>query len=67
MLCRRFNPIIEPSPDFQNGLSAQNAKTLWSWAQEYGITGHGPMSGHGNAWQGWHIKIKNIHIPIFSD
>lgn len=67
----KFTPdqqaVLDLARANKNGLSGQDAQTLWGWAQEYGISGHGPMSSHGNMWQGWHIKIKNIHIPIFPD
>ena len=58
---------VSVKPNSRKGLSIQDARTLWGWAQEYGINGHGPMSNHGKYWQDLHIKIKNIHIPIFSD
>jgi len=60
-----YSPVLELAKESKGGLSNQNAQTLWGWAQEYGISGHGPMSGHGKMWQGSHIVIKNIHIPIF--
>ena len=65
----KFSPdqqaVLELAEENKNGLSMKDAETLWDWAQEYGISGHGPKSGHGKMWQGWHIKIKNYHMPIF--
>lgn len=67
----RFNAdqqaVLDLAKEYRSGISGSEAQTLWAWAQEYGISGHGPMSGHGTMWQGWHIKIKNIHIPIFPE
>ena len=69
--CKKFTPdqqaVLDLAKENKNGLSSQNAQTLWEWAQEYEISGHGPMSGHGKLWQGWHIKIKNTHISIFPE
>ena len=49
------------------GISRQDARTLVSWAEEYGLNNHGIMK-HPNRSGIWgyidHIKIANIHIPI---
>jgi hypothetical protein len=52
----------------KTGLSADDASTLWKWAQEYGISGHEVMT-HPNQSGIWsftkHIKIKNYHIKVW--
>ena len=50
------------------GITMQNARNLLQWANEYGISNHGPMI-HPNRSGIWsyteHIKIFKYHIPIF--
>ena len=71
----KFSPdkqaVLDLAKDNKNGLSMQDAESLWEWAQEYGISGHGSMSGHGKMWQGWHANLicfeieKQIVMLIF--
>lgn len=51
----------------RSGVTMDEAETLVSWANEYGISCHGPMThpGSDGYWSNtMHIKIKNMHIAI---
>ena len=52
----------------QNGISRGEADILWSWAQEYGLTGkryHGPKFDSYLGGNQFHMKINGMHINIF--
>ena len=52
----------------QNGISRGEADILWSWAQEYGLTGkryHGPKFDSYLGGKQFHMKINGMHINIF--
>jgi len=68
---RRFDgdqqAVLDLAKENKNGVSLEDAETLVGWADEYGISTHGPMI-HPERSGFWsytlHIKIKNYHIPI---
>jgi len=59
--------LLELAKENKNGVTRSDAKILVDWANEYGISNHGPQVhiGRSGIWGVVeHIKIKNIHIPI---
>ena len=59
--------VLDLAKESKHGLSRGEAEILVEFAQEYGISNHGPMihPGRMGIWSVVeHIKIKNIHIPI---
>ena len=66
-----FNPnqqaVLSLAKEYKNGLTLSGAQTLVDWANEYGISNHGPMT-HPQRDGRWstttHINIRNLHIPI---
>ena len=70
----RFTPdqqaVIDLAREKKNGVSLHEAELLVGWANEYGISYHGPMK-HENRSGIWsileHIKIFNLHIPTIGD
>ena len=66
-----FNPnqqaVLSLAKEYRNGLPLSSAQTLVDWANEYGISNHGPMTHtqRGGIWSTTtHINIRNLHIPI---
>ena len=59
--------LLKLAKENKNGVTLSDAKILIDWANEYGISNHGPQIhvGRSGIWgEVEHIKIKNIHIPI---
>ena len=72
---QRYNENQQVIIDFakeykKTGMSRSEGTVLVEWANEYGISNHGPMIHEGRSGI-WgiveHIKIKNYHIPIWGD
>ena len=70
----RFSPdqqaVLDLAKDHKSGVTQSEAGILVEYANEYGISHHGPAK-HENRPGIWgytlHIKIKNYHIPVYLD
>ena len=60
--------LLDLAKEVRRGVTLREAEILVDYAKEYGITYHEPMM-HINRAGIWgdtlHIKIKNIHIPVY--
>ena len=61
--------VLDIAKEYKNtGISQSEGNILVEWANEYGISNHGPMihDGRGGIWGTLeHIKIKNYHIQVW--
>jgi len=60
--------VLDLAREYKKGISLPEAEILVEWAEEYGISSHGPAVhlGRPGIWGSTlHIKIKNYHIPIY--
>ncbi len=56
--------VISLAKEYRHGTSLSNAEILWSWAEEYNLTGHGPKYDSYQNGKVKHIQIVGIHVNI---